>query len=127
MSKSQCVLEDVDSRAAALPEGHAHDVEANVDVREPSRAEIGPGESFQAPSLVPVDGVRGRAIVASGPGLDLDDDERLAVPGDDVDLPQPAPPAPLQDLVASPAELADRQILAPASEVRACEQASSPA
>ena len=96
------MLETAVVRAA---EQDGDDVEAAGDFAQGVLEEVALGDPPDLALLPRGDGFLGPPVGFVGPGLDLYEDERAAVAGDDVDLAAEQPEAPLDDLVALFAEM----------------------
>ncbi len=114
----ESVPHQLDDRLRSRLSGDSYEVEASPPVCQSGvAAQIGVGQLEELPLLFPVDSLDRRKEVFSAPGLDLYEDQHLAVQGNRIDLTQPAGPAALQDAVVAPAELANGQLLSPEAEL----------
>jgi hypothetical protein len=107
------VPEMLDFRHLVIAEENSDDVEAGTCFVEPVLGQ--PGESCLG-NLALLEGGYGklrRSECQSPAGLDLDKDERLAIPGDDVHLACLAAEVPCNDSELLPPQIGDGDCLAP--------------
>ena len=89
-------------------EEDADDVDAHGPAGAPGRREVGGGQLAQLALLARVDRLDGEAEPGAAARLDLDDDDCVAVEGDDVDLADPAAPVAVDDRQPGGAQVLDR-------------------
>jgi hypothetical protein len=99
------------------PEKDGDDVETAIDAGGGPGGQIGLGDPADLPLLGRGHGFLGPAEGLVGPRLDLDEDERPAVAGDDIDLAPEQTDAPFDDLEAAVAEVAAGQFFAGPAQV----------
>lgn len=105
MSRFKGVTNELDFRAFSGSRGDAHDIESDGDVGFEAGSDIDFRELDQLVLLFGVDRIHGGEMVMPGTGFDLDDDDRIAIPGHDVDFAEAATPSPLENLVAASFQL----------------------
>ncbi|GAB3222712.1 hypothetical protein GCM10027447_09740 [Glycomyces halotolerans] len=106
-----------ESDAAVVGDGDAEAVDAPGLVGSAAVAQPGAGESPDAVELLGVDRFERSAVAPRAAGLDLADDDGVAVAGDEVELAEPVAPVALDQLHAVPAQVGRGVALAEASQL----------
>jgi hypothetical protein len=79
--------------------------------------EPGSGEPFDAMEFRAVDRAQRAAVTPGAAGLDLAEDDHVRGSGDEVELPEPVPPVPGQDLHPVALQMRGGELFAEASEL----------
>jgi hypothetical protein len=110
----ECVLDKLQARLLAFGDNYFDDIEAKQNiwiVQQPQPGEPAPRNSF---SLITIDRIKRPAEVFARPCFYLDENERVAIAADDIDLAAGAPAEiTIQDFVTVPPQEPAGQVLPP--------------
>ncbi len=115
LGKRERIAQQFEARFRALRDDHLHDVEAKKDVRIVQKPQPGQTAAGDSLLLVAINCVEGPAEIFARPRFHFDENERIALAADDVDLAAAASTKiTIEDLVTAPPQKPAGQFL-PAS------------
>jgi hypothetical protein len=91
LRKREGVPDQLETRLGSLGDNHFHDIEAEKNIGIFQQAQPGQASARDPFSLVAIDRREGPAEIFSGPRFHLDENERVVIAADDINLAAGAP------------------------------------